>query len=93
MLANIYGIKEEDMRRLASRYTNENKTGFNFDQMENDLKYSRKRNPQLDEVARKSPYQLPPISYYERLQKNGSEAMPDEKDFIRKLCEQFAFFQ
>ncbi|MEY8379976.1 DnaD domain protein [Ileibacterium valens] len=91
MLANIYGIKEEDMRRLASRYTNENKTGFNFDQMENDLKYSRKRNPQLDEVARKSPYQLPPISYYERLQKNGSEAMPDEKDFIRKLCEQFAF--
>lgn len=45
MLANIYGIKEEDMRRLASRYTNENKTGFNFDQMENDLKYSRKKKP------------------------------------------------
>lgn len=89
MLANIYGIDETQMRRFVSRYIDEPKTSINFEQLENDLKFTIRQSPDLNKI--KDPWQLPPVSFYVSLQANGSEALPEEKEVIAKVCEQFSF--
>ncbi len=90
MLANIYGISEEQMRRLVTRYMDDDKTLINFDELENDLKFTTRRNPEISK-NNTDPFQLPPVTFYESLQKNGSEALPDEKKLISDLCLKLSF--
>ncbi|MCF0106463.1 MAG: DnaD domain protein [Holdemanella sp.] len=83
--ANIFGVSENDMKKLVQKNTNPNTREINFENLHNDL--ILRKVPQAKQY--KNPYAMPPIQFLSSKQKAPLSA--SEKKLVSDLCTKYGF--
>lgn len=85
-LANVYGIGEEDMRKIVIKHLRDRRTWIDFDAMAAELN-TTKRIESVDP----GDYSQPPVAFLKARQPKNADILPKERSLLLYLSERHQF--